>query len=459
MKKFVLSLILIALTFSFLTAKNKKVRTDNLKFVTRGTAITEKGDNSTGPQVHPIFFESFESGFPPAGWLSVSNGTAPQEWTVTSNISHSGNWSAVVPYGPAGQTMDEWLVTPAIDLSASPSAKLLFYEDQDYWDGYGDHHYVKISTTSQNNQLSFQTLIDMTPANHTINGFGGAPVEIDLSAYVGESTIYIAFQYTGTDADNWYLDDIGVYEPDEHDVRLVNFNLESHQTQADTYVPTAIVQNVGLNPESFSVSFGYYDWNENPVTIETKTIDDLAVGATEQVTYDDNTFGNDIQYNFFAYVNLTTDMDITNDRFESVINTFTNKKSMVMVEKGTGTWCGYCPGSARAIDHLYHNYPDSVTALVYHNDDDFENTMALARISFYGITGYPTAIFNGTVWSVGGVTTYADWSGVYNNYEAIYKALLSEKTGFSLSLDFFTTATKITVMATTTYIPFSAQQN
>jgi len=89
---------------------------------------------------------------------------------------------------------------------------------------------------------------------------------------------------------------------------------------------------------------------------------------------------------------------------------------------------------------------------VYHYNDNYENNMGLERISFYGITGYPTAIFNGTVWSVGGTTTYAEWSGVYNNYEAIYNALLDEKTGFSLSLDFFTTGPKITVIATTTYM-------
>jgi len=69
-------------------------------------------------------------------------------------------------------------------------------------------------------------------------------------------------------------------------------------------------------------------------------------------------------------------------------------REKVILEIGTGTWCTYCPGAAMGADDLIANgHP--VAVIEYHNGDPFANTYSNARNSYYGITGYPTAVFDG----------------------------------------------------------------
>lgn len=81
------------------------------------------------------------------------------------------------------------------------------------------------------------------------------------------------------------------------------------------------------------------------------------------------------------------------------------QRDQVVMEIGTGTGCPYCPGAAMGAEDLleagchvavieYHNYNPS--------SDPFYNAYAGTRCSYYGITGYPTAFFDGVLSHVGG---------------------------------------------------------
>jgi PKD repeat protein len=79
-------------------------------------------------------------------------------------------------------------------------------------------------------------------------------------------------------------------------------------------------------------------------------------------------------------------------------------RDKVVVEVGTGTWCQYCPGAAMGVDDLIENgWP--VAAIENHNGDPFTNVYSDARNAFYGISGYPTAFFDGVSSVVGGSHT------------------------------------------------------
>ena len=70
------------------------------------------------------------------------------------------------------------------------------------------------------------------------------------------------------------------------------------------------------------------------------------------------------------------------------------ERDKVIVEVGTGTWCTYCPGAAMGVDDLIEEgWP--VAAIENHNDDPFANVYSNARNSFYGVSGFPTAYFDG----------------------------------------------------------------
>ncbi|MBA7621614.1 hypothetical protein ES703_28978 [subsurface metagenome] len=77
---------------------------------------------------------------------------------------------------------------------------------------------------------------------------------------------------------------------------------------------------------------------------------------------------------------------------------------VVVLEIGTGTWCPYCPAAANGAENLAYKYPGEVLVVEYHYGDAFSNADGGTRISFYGISGYPTAIFDGIVRHVGSNT-------------------------------------------------------
>jgi PKD repeat protein len=93
--------------------------------------------------------------------------------------------------------------------------------------------------------------------------------------------------------------------------------------------------------------------------------------------------------------------------FASVFSQVTRDK--VVVEVGTGTWCQYCPGAALGVDDLIENgWP--VAAIENHNGDAFTNTYSDARNSFYNVSGFPTAYFDGVSSVVGGNHTQSMYS-------------------------------------------------
>jgi PKD repeat protein len=91
------------------------------------------------------------------------------------------------------------------------------------------------------------------------------------------------------------------------------------------------------------------------------------------------------------------------------------QRNMVILEIGTGTWCTYCPGAAMGADDLIAA-GCSVAVVENHNGDIFAYTGSNTRNSYYNITGYPTAWFDGALNYVGGNHTVS----MYPNYLPLY---------------------------------------
>lgn len=105
-------------------------------------------------------------------------------------------------------------------------------------------------------------------------------------------------------------------------------------------------------------------------------------------------------------------------------------RQLVLVEIGTGTWCQYCPGAAMGADDLHDN-GDPVGIIENHNGDAFANQYSNARNSYYGISGFPTANFDGK-WGevVGGSHTQS----MYPQYIAKVNARMAIQTDFDISI-------------------------
>ena len=92
-------------------------------------------------------------------------------------------------------------------------------------------------------------------------------------------------------------------------------------------------------------------------------------------------------------------------------------RDKVVQEIGTYTTCPYCPGAAWGAEDLIANGCE-VAVIEYHHggSDPFSNPTSEARISYYGITGYPTAFFDGVISYVGGSST----TSLYTTYLPLY---------------------------------------
>lgn len=122
---------------------------------------------------------------------------------------------------------------------------------------------------------------------------------------------------------------------------------------------------------------------------------------------------------------------------------FALPRNLVVVEIGTGTWCPYCPGAAMGADELIANgHP--VAIIENHNGDNYANTYSNARNSYYGITGYPTAVFDGLNPSVGGSNTQS----MYSNYLPKVNARMNVASHYSISATGTMTGNTISIQAT-----------
>lgn len=107
------------------------------------------------------------------------------------------------------------------------------------------------------------------------------------------------------------------------------------------------------------------------------------------------------------------------------------QRNLVLVEIGTGTWCTYCPGAAMGADDLIENgHP--VAIVENHYGDAYANNYSNTRNSFYNITNYPTAVFDGTLSYVGGSHT----ASMYNNYVPLVNQRMAVTTPFDLDVTF-----------------------
>ena len=90
-------------------------------------------------------------------------------------------------------------------------------------------------------------------------------------------------------------------------------------------------------------------------------------------------------------------------------------RDKVIMELGTATSCGYCPGAAMGAVDLVAAGCD-VAVIEYHKNDAFTNTYSTARLNYYGMSGIPHAEFDGVLEFVGGSATQS----MYNNYLPLY---------------------------------------
>ncbi|MBN2170022.1 MAG: Omp28-related outer membrane protein [Candidatus Krumholzibacteriota bacterium] len=107
----------------------------------------------------------------------------------------------------------------------------------------------------------------------------------------------------------------------------------------------------------------------------------------------------------------------------------------VIAELATSVTCGYCPQAYSGLEIMKGRYDRlEFNALRYYTTAGVGTAETSTRIAYYGVTGYPTCIFNGTVPVVGGGDAANDGSA----YDPVVLGMLDDATAVKLAVTDFT---------------------
>lgn len=357
----------------------------------------------------------------------------PADWSIDA---HSGNWLANNSNnsgGAAPEARFSWspsfvgdsrLISPVINTTGKTVVTTEFKYNIDH---YGGAYTVGVATRSGGGSWNIVWSI--------VNPTGSVPATTEVvtisNANVGAADFQICWFFSGNsyNINYWYIDDLKLFVPLAHDVMVKDILVDPTYPPATNFTPQAILKNFGLNSETFDatciIKIGgsqVYSQNCTPIT--------LAAGAEQTVSFPSYVLNaaNDL-YEITVETNLAGDMDPSNDTRTEYFNTYTTNREMVILEIGTGTWCVYCPGAQMGGEDLVNN-GHSVAVIEHHNGDPFTNSYSDARNSYYGITGYPTAVFDGVDYFVGGSNTQS----MYQNYLPIYQNRKELMSAFSVDI-------------------------
>jgi hypothetical protein len=231
-----------------------------------------------------VFSEDFESGtFPPSGWTKIDFHANPtSNWHEDTDL---GNTFPQVLYNDAN-LMDEWLITPSLDLTSYTDLQLRFsFFTSYYWlvDPFdGADFMVKVSTDGGTNW----TQIWVEEDYGVFSSYVWYDVVLPFNAYAGMSNVKIAFHWYGDDGAQTRFDDVILEEPPTCPPPTGLYASDILSTEANIgWTPggSEVLWNVevgapGFTPGTSTEIVSEYGTGDNPILIK-----DLTQGTTYEV--------------------------------------------------------------------------------------------------------------------------------------------------------------------------------
>jgi hypothetical protein len=177
-------------------------------------ARTENDIKLTGPRFVPLLNEQFSTQASFDAWTKVSV-TGTEVWSFRSSNGNPGGCASMSGYSGTNRANEDWLISPAQDLSDLTSAVLSFDNGFSFtgnpikafisnnYSGSGTPYAAGVTWTEFTN-------FTLSPGNYTWANSGN----LNLSSFIGagNNTVYIAFRYTSTTAaaSTWRIDNVKI---------------------------------------------------------------------------------------------------------------------------------------------------------------------------------------------------------------------------------------------------------
>lgn len=284
-------------------------------------------------------------------------------WTLVDSDDDGNNWRSLDFDGPqaafansrsynleTGTTLnpDNWMISGAIDLSSATGTTYLRWLARAEQNGFPNDKYSVYAATSSDvasleaSAVTFTEVIGETGGEYVLRS-------LDVSSLNGESEVFIAFRHHDvTNQLGINIDDVNVKFVPEKDIKMVSISTNPVFDAGTVTIAGKVINNGTSAISSFDV-----DWNDGTSHNETFTVD-LEPGATYDFTHSTTlTAENGNDYDLAICVTTADDGDASNN----CINFMTSCVSEVVTkyvvgEEKTGTWCGFCPRGAVALEEM-----------------------------------------------------------------------------------------------------------
>ena len=362
--------------------------------------------------------------FPPTGWTIDTHAA---NWS-RYNANNAGGTAPEVRFNWSPQFTDtSRLISPQINTSGQTSLLLDFNQMIDFYEA---PFTLGVATRSGGGAWTSVWTLDPTTSVEAEE----RTVSIN-NADVGSTTFQFAFFFTGNsyNINYWYLDNVKLYTPFPWDLAITAAPGEAQLPPVSSFTPVCTVENAGLNTLTAVVSLLIYRGDDLVQSNLNYATHVMPGTTTQEVSFPAfSLIAPDEIYSFVysvASLEDVVDGDLSNNQLTKYIETYTSDRQKVLLEIGTGGWCQYCPGAAMGADDLVDEGLD-VAVVENHNGDPYATDISNGRNSYYGITGYPTAIFDGINKIVGGSNTVS----MYNSYLPQYNLRHAIKTPITVGI-------------------------
>ena len=375
--------------------------------------------------------ESFDgTQFPPAGWLNTQQSGSGLWTAVAAGVNptclpHSGAKLAHFNSYDYAVGVSALLISPPLTFTGSTIHEFSFWKYGDSgWLIYNDSIGVYYNTSTN---LTGATHLATIPRYNPIDGWYKHSFVLPANL---TGTVYIIFRGYSQYGNNMFIDDVNLVVPPDHDFSAVSIDNPVYLQSMTPTAFSATIKNTGLNSDIANVTCEIRDYSGN--LLNTESISGITLQSWTSTTVNFSPFNlpnAEAIYKVRVYTSMVSDMNHENDTIEKTFYTYTHERDFVLLEVGTGTWCTYCPGAAMGADDLVTN-GKKVAVVENHNGDIYAYTASDARNSYYSITGYPTAIFDGIKKLTGGDHN----NSLYTSYLPIYENRIAIRPAFGLTM-------------------------
>ena len=331
-----------------------------------------------------------------AAWGFDADNT-PWNFSIRDDADYDYCAASHSSYSRAGQS-DDWLVLPQLNILSEDCfltfkgqsykkakkdfLRVIVYEDNDR---YGSLDKSIVDRMKSEGTEVFNSQL-RPGSSETQLADDWQEYEVKLDKWNGKK-VYIAFVNSNTDQSALFIDDVAVGYRTDYTVGTVmpTVLVAAENTTVSGFVRSNRAEAFQNLEATYRTAAGHTG------TFKAENIN-LERNATYEFTFDTPL---PLELGAETTVEIEVKLDDQLQNFTTSVSNMTRSiVQRVLIEEGTGLWCGNCPQGSLAFDYLEKQLPGTVIPVAIHNDDSMASTRMDIYLQFLQINAFPTARVN-----------------------------------------------------------------